>query len=151
MTQSEREERSIRMGMKVLVVLVVVVAVSAGMPALKADTGGFDVVSTGHSLVAPPAFGLTELTVFPNPCRVVSKIRYRLTAAATAVNIKIYDTAGRLIRSLAGSTVSGANTVDWDLASNEGSGVPSGVYFVKVTAHGAGAKTVDRTKIAVLR
>jgi Ca2+-binding EF-hand superfamily protein len=60
-------------------------------------------------------------------------IRFRLAAPA-GVRVKIYDTAGRHIRSLAdGQTMGdGEHVMQWDGRSKEGRGVSSGLYIVEL-------------------
>ncbi|MBI4863324.1 MAG: Ig-like domain repeat protein [Candidatus Riflebacteria bacterium] len=134
--------------------------VTAGLPRLEAgehrlaiaaaDRAG-NVTRSSQKLVAPGGFGVTELVPFPNPARLYSRIRYRLKGAADRVDIRIYDVAGRLVRRLDGTAVAGENTAEWALDTDDGSGVASGVYPVRVIVTASGQKTTARTKIAVLR
>jgi len=150
--ENQVQQRAIRTGLKLLLVTVALVVGQAALPIFRADAGDLDqVATTRHGLVASPAFGLSELTPFPNPARLYSRIRYKLNTAANSVTIKIYEPTGRLIRTLPGSTTAGTNTVSWDLTNNAGTSVACGVYLVRVTAAGTGAKTTDQTKIAVIR
>lgn len=76
--------------------------------------------------------GLTpahELVSYPNPFRQSTTISYQLTAAGR-VSLRVYDTAGRLVRSLAdGQTAKGTITIAWDGRDNLGREVPGGLYF----------------------
>ena len=56
---------------------------------------------------------------------------------ASVVAIEVFDTAGRLVRQLAGASLpSGATAVEWDR-----SGVPAGVYLVRLSQPGASRTT----------
>jgi flagellar basal-body rod modification protein FlgD len=63
------------------------------------------------------------------------QLGYTLSSAADTVSVGIYDTAGKLVRTLKGSGVSaGDNTFTWDGKNDLGNSVASGKYTLKVTA-----------------
>lgn len=73
-------------------------------------------------------------------------IRYRLSEAAE-VNIRIFDLAGDLVTSLAGSGLGSTdNEVRWDLTA-----IQSGVYIARIEASGGGKNAVQLVKIAVVK
>jgi len=119
--------------------------------ALKVSDRAGNVTQSSSRLTVPAGFGLSELVPFPNPARMVSRIRYRLGGSVDRVAIAIHDVAGRRVRLLEGSTDAGVNTVDWTLDNDGGSRVANGVYLVRVVVTGQGQKAVGRTKIAVIR
>ncbi|MCH7761205.1 T9SS type A sorting domain-containing protein, partial [candidate division TA06 bacterium] len=81
----------------------------------------------------------------PNPFSISTEIRYQLPAEAD-VSLTIYDTAGRLVRSLAkGAEEAGFKRVLWDGRDDQGKTVNSGVYFYKLQVD-TGSKTGDFTK-----
>lgn len=85
---------------------------------------------------------------YPNPAHGgVTTIRYFLTESA-AVKIHIYDLAGDLVKTLAGSGIAQTdNEVSWNLQH-----IQSGVYFAKINATGISGKKISRTiKIAVTK
>ncbi len=71
---------------------------------------------------------------YPNPFNGVTNIAYTL-AEAGVVDLRIYDTAGRLIRTLETGTSrpSGRHVTAWNGRDNSGRAVTSGVYFAKIS------------------
>jgi flagellar hook assembly protein FlgD len=64
------------------------------------------------------------------------------------MTLAVYDTAGRLVRTLASGVSGGeAATASWDGSSESGAKVASGVYLVRLAAGGRS----ETTKVAVLR
>ena len=83
----------------------------------------------------------------PNPMRERSRIDYVLPEAGP-ISMRIYDTAGRLVRSLAdGPAEAGAGSLVWDGRDGGGRHVPAGVYFYRLRAEGR----VLTRKMMVLR
>ncbi len=67
----------------------------------------------------------------PNPFNASTAISYKLQAASN-VNLAVYDVSGREVALLAeGYHPAGTYQVEWDA-----SGIPSGVYFARLTAEG---------------
>jgi len=74
----------------------------------------------------------------PNPFRGETSIRFGLPAAGSHTLV-VYDVSGRRVRSLSsGPLEAGPHAVRWDGRNDEGRLVPSGVYFCRLTAAGAG-------------
>ncbi len=70
----------------------------------------------------------------PNPFNPITSIRYSLEAATDA-RLAIYDTRGRLVRTLLnGPKTKGGHTTIWDGKDNGGQRVASGVYFYRLEA-----------------
>jgi len=68
---------------------------------------------------------------YPNPFNPSTKINFDLPEQAN-VNLKVYDTLGRLVATLAArSYEAGTHSVTWVANS-----VPSGQYFVRMTVQG---------------
>jgi hypothetical protein len=87
-----------------------------------------------------PVEGL-EVQNFPNPFNPETTIKYDLFSD-TQVNIQIFDIQGKRIRSLLDEyQTSGIQSIRWDGKNDSGSPVPSGVYFLHVTA---GSETVSK-------
>jgi hypothetical protein len=75
---------------------------------------------------SPPSF---QYKASPNPFNPSTTINYQLPAAGH-VNLQVYDTAGRLVTTLAdGWRESGNHQVTFD-----GSHLPSGLYLYRLTA-----------------
>ncbi len=84
---------------------------------------------------------------WPNPTAGLTQIRYQLQGSGP-VDIDVYDTAGRLVRSLwEGHQLSGAHTLHWDGRNDQGLEVPDGVYFVQLSSDDA----EESRKIHVVR
>jgi len=95
--------------------------------------GNLAVVTSG---VDPPVTtpGATDLQPnYPNPFNPRTTIEYSI-AARTHMSLKIYDTSGRLIRTLVDRThsPSDSNTVEWNGLDDSGSPVATGVYFYRL-------------------
>jgi hypothetical protein len=85
---------------------------------------------------AGPAGRLTLLSAGPNPARGDWTLAFR-TRDAGAFSLRLYDTAGRVVRNLwSGALASGAHSLRWDLRSDSGRHVPSGIYFYELRGTG---------------
>jgi len=83
----------------------------------------------------PPVFALSQN--YPNPFNPTTTIDYDVPASGGHVTLRIYDVAGRLVRTLVnGSQTPGSKTVAWDGRSSTGQLVATGVYFYRMTAPG---------------
>jgi photosystem II stability/assembly factor-like uncharacterized protein len=72
-----------------------------------------------------------SLQIYPNPCSSPVAISYSLLKDSY-VSLKIYDAAGKLVRSVVNREMSaGQHKVYWD-----GKHLPSGVFFLKLEANG---------------
>jgi hypothetical protein len=88
-------------------------------------TGGFE----GPATPVADALGQN----FPNPFNPSTTIAFDLAKPAS-VRIGIYDVSGRLVRTLIdGSMAAGSHEVGWNGMNNAGTGVPSGLYFYRMT------------------
>ena len=85
---------------------------------------------------------------FPNPFNPVTTISYFMSAASR-VDLRIYDTSGRLIRVLRNAVFegSGRHEARWDGRNDSGLLVSSGIYFCRL-AVGADKET---RKMVLLR
>jgi len=69
---------------------------------------------------------------YPNPFNPITTIKYSIKEHGP-VSLKIYDVAGRLVKTLiSGEKDRGAYTALWDGLNNSGQPVSSGVYFCKL-------------------
>jgi len=79
-----------------------------------------------------PSTGLVPFALSPaspNPFTGSTEIRFSLPATSDH-RLTVYDVAGRRVRTLsAGRREAGSHTVRWDGRSDEGTPLPSGVYF----------------------
>jgi hypothetical protein len=82
---------------------------------------------------------------FPNPFNPTTTIKFGLRSKSN-VSIKIYDVAGRLVKTLVNEMrEAGRYEVTWDGTNNHNSTVASGVYFYKMNT-----KEFEQTKKMVL-
>ena len=104
-----------------------------------------DGVTDADTPKAPAASFLAQN--FPNPFNPTTRIAFGLAAPAN-VSLRIYDTAGRLVRVLVeGARPAGNYSELWDGRDARGAAVASGIYFYRLQA---GAFTETR-KMALLR
>jgi FlgD Ig-like domain len=103
-------------------------------------------VATGvHDESVPPGFVLHPAA--PNPFGSGTTIRYELPHAAS-VRLRIFDVAGRLVRTLADHPEGqGSHAAHWDGRDGTGNRVASGVYFYALDA----GKETFRRRIVLVR
>jgi len=90
--------------------------------------------------VAKPLNVLSLGPARPNPSRGTLTIGYSL-AQASPVAIRIYNVAGKLVRTLvSGTGGAGPHEVVWDARDDGGRAVPAGVYFYKMLAGSWGSQ-----------
>ncbi len=89
-----------------------------------------------------------NLAVYPNPGNPRAEIRFTLDAAAP-VDVTVWSTAGRRVRSLAAGLAyePGTHTLVWDGRDDAGRSASSGAYLVRITSAG---RTVSR-KLSLVR
>ena len=106
-------------------------AVASGSPA--ADDAGAAASDRSIALERPT----------PNPFSSTMRFAYSIPSGAAAVDIGLFDLAGRRVRSLArGSQVAGQYEVRWDGLGDDGKRVKHGVYFLR--AEVGSARRVSR-------
>jgi hypothetical protein len=72
----------------------------------------------------------------PNPFNPTTTIEFTL-AQPSRVDLTVYDTAGRAVRTLqTGTLTAGPHSVTWDGTNGSGNDVSSGVYFYRLKAAG---------------
>jgi len=88
---------------------------------------------------------------FPNPFNSSTIIRYSLPAESY-VSLKIYDAAGREIRTLVDETVPrGIHSVTWDGRNEAGAPVPSGMYLYRMNVNQRGVGSQQAKKMLLVR
>jgi hypothetical protein len=85
------------------------------------------VLSAGNREAPATAFSHRAV---PNPFNPSTRIEFTLPSAAR-VTLRVYDVAGRLVRTLAAGEAFGAgpNSIAWNGATESGRPAASGVYF----------------------
>jgi hypothetical protein len=85
--------------------------------------------------------------VFPNPFNPATTIHYTVPHAG-AVDLRIYDVGGRLVRSLvSGLQTGGVHAAAWNGRDTNGAAAASGIYFVRLESAGQ----VSTRKIILLK
>lgn len=86
----------------------------------------------------PPRFESLYLSPsFPNPSRGLTRIRYAIPSGSEEVRLRVYDPAGRLLRTLVRETkTAGVYDVAWDGRNDVGAFVAGGVYFFELRWNG---------------
>ncbi len=83
------------------------------------------------SVLAPAA--ISRVRVFPNPTRGATTLSLDLPRP-TNVAVDVYDSAGRLVRSLDEGVSQAAGRIVWDGRDRSGNRVAAGVYYLNVQA-----------------
>ncbi|MGH2571085.1 MAG: FlgD immunoglobulin-like domain containing protein, partial [bacterium] len=88
----------------------------------------------------------------PNPFRPSTSIAFGIPDAGN-VHLRIFDTAGRLVRTLVDEPrAAGRWAEPWDGRDAAGRPVAAGVYLYRLEASGEGGRSVDETrKMTLLR
>lgn len=107
----------------------------------------FDVLATDDGLNnLPTHFALSQN--YPNPFNPNTTIRYALPSKQ-AVALRIYNTAGQLVRTLVDEQQdAGFKHVEWDGRNDRGTAVSSGIYFYRLEA---GDQFVDQKRMILLK
>jgi hypothetical protein len=93
----------------------------------------------GGGLVARPGTeALTLQAVGPNPTRSTCRLSLSLPASSGhSARLGVFDLAGRRVRSLSLAGLgAGPQLVEWDLRSDSGDRVRSGMYFIRLSVAG---------------
>lgn len=100
--------------------------------------------------VGVPVISLRPLLTLPspNPAHDATAIAYSLAVAEPSVSFAIYDVSGRLVRQLvSGPQPAGDFRAVWNLRSDAGTRVASGIYFVRLATR----SFIQTRRITVLR
>jgi hypothetical protein len=93
-----------------------------------------DGMSAAHDGGLPTAYVLDG--AYPNPFNPATTIKFA-TPRSGMVDLKIYDLAGRHVRTLVnGQKTAGYHSVMWDGTDHKGRGVASGAYYYRLQAEG---------------
>jgi hypothetical protein len=87
---------------------------------------------------APAPRAMRVLPSMPNPFHGATTLRFDLPRD-TKAQIRIFDAAGRVVRTLDRALSAGENSVEWDGLDNAGHAAPNGVLFYELNVEGAHA------------
>lgn len=100
------------------------------------------IIETG---ILPQVFGLSQ--AFPNPFCPSMSVAFSLPRTQF-VRVMVYDQSGRLIKILAdGSFIAGSHSMVWDARDEQGKGMASGTYLIRLFSEG---KVLSR-KVMLMR
>ncbi len=110
-------------------------------PMSGADPGRTGCVFDGEPPVVAAPDAPVALAVLhgaaPNPFNPMTTISFSVPAGAAKASLRVYDAAGRLVRSLhRGALAPGDHAVTWRGDDHAGRAVPSGVYFCRLETDG---------------
>jgi hypothetical protein len=88
---------------------------------------------------------------YPNPFNSETTIEYNL-AFDSYVKIKIYNIRGQVIKSFTREKQSvGIHKIIWDAKSNEGTDMPSGIYFYRINIFSGSSNIQETNKMILIR
>jgi subtilisin-like proprotein convertase family protein/Zn-dependent metalloprotease len=101
------------------------------------EIGRSDAVTVTPGGATPPAFRLAP--IFPNPFNPSTNVKFAVPRAAH-VAVKVYDLAGRLVRTLVAADLPAAeHVVVWDGRDSGGQTAASGTYYCRMKSEGFSA------------
>ena len=122
-------------------------AVPDGSPELERDfvlvtEGQFEADrDDGDAAAEGPGETSREIAIYPNPFTSSTSISYHVPTSGAAATVRLYDAAGRLVKTLAeGAMPAGTHVLTWDGTDESGRRVAAGVYFCKVDVLGHDAR-----------
>ncbi len=111
-----------------------------------------------NSLYTRPAPSSALVSFSPNPFSPdgdgyedMTMLTYRIPAASAVIRVRIYDSRGRLVRTLAdGDPSASRGELIWDGSDDNRRRVRMGIYIVLLEARGASGETIQATKCTVV-
>jgi photosystem II stability/assembly factor-like uncharacterized protein len=97
--------------------------------------------------IAATAIGLPPVVNYPNPFRSTTTLRFAIERPG-AVRLRVYDTAGRLVRTLTEEVRSaGEHRVSWDGRDADGNVAAAGIYMARLESEdGVATRTMLRLR-----
>ena len=87
----------------------------------------------------------------PNPFNPATTVEFSVSAGSS-VTIRVFDAAGRVVRTLVDSQVeAGPHTAVWNGTTDTGQSAASGVYFIRMEAAGSSGSFRANRKLVLLK
>lgn len=117
------------------------------------DISGNFADSIVNTVVVNPDMGIIDIANYPNPMKTETNFMFNLTGEynPTSCKIKIFTTAGRLIKEINTPAYVGYNSIYWDGKDDDGDYIANGTYLYKMIIQGNSQIETSIQKIAVLR
>ncbi len=147
-----------------LSVLMVTLTITVSDPESASSEHTISIILDGNPLAIEdrPTDGIPQqmelLQNFPNPFNPTTNIGFRISDGSTSlttgsvfVELKIYDTAGRLVKTLINENrPAGSYSVQWDATNEAGRKVGSGIYLYRIRAMGVSGQQSQIVKRMIL-
>ncbi|MDI6767436.1 MAG: FlgD immunoglobulin-like domain containing protein, partial [Bacteroidota bacterium] len=89
-------------------------------------------ITLGGNANAPKSFGLSQN--YPNPFNPITWFTVDAPKVST-VEVVVYDVLGRKVKTLMNGEIAiGSYPLEWDGTDGQSFAVPTGIYFIRVTA-----------------
>jgi len=102
------------------------------------DKGGESAPKTLAITVTGPTGIVTHS--YPNPAKDQATLLFYVPEGSTELVVRIYDVAGRLVHEV--NLPAGDSTYVWDLRSDDGADLPTGLYFYVIAGKDATGKVI---------
>jgi hypothetical protein len=118
--------------------------------AFTSSSGATD--SASYDVFVSDQLSVTDLYNFPNPMKDNTSFMFRLAGSDSPgkISIKIYTSAGRMIKHIRTDAQIGDNIISWDGRDDDGDFISNGTYIYKLIIEGEEAATAVQ-KLVVLR
>jgi flagellar hook assembly protein FlgD len=115
--------------------VAVLMIASAGYSLVSWDwSNAFNLVtSAAKSSHGTSGENITSVSVMPNPAKTNLAIHLRLPHENGKFRLRIFNTAGKMIRSFKVDQSSDVQTFSWNVTDNSGNALASGVYFARLS------------------
>jgi len=117
------------------------------------DDGSDNIDTVSYDFIVSEELFVKELYNFPNPMREETNFVFNLLGADAPRNfkLKIYTSAGRLIREINYPAVIGYNQIVWDGRDSDGDEIANGTYLYKVVTEDDSKIETAIQKLVVLK
>jgi hypothetical protein len=115
-------------------------------------TGNF-ADSIVNTVVVDPHMAIIDIANYPNPMKTETNFMFSLTGDfnPTSCKVKIFTTAGRVIKEINTPAYVGYNSIYWDGKDDDGDYIANGTYLYKFIIQGNSQIETSIQKLVVLR